>query len=74
MTKTEIMTVKVYNPFEDKFNFCECYMEMSHEDNGKFIGGNLYEVITEGGCDLMHFLNDDKLDDIEQECLESYEG
>ena len=74
MTKNEIANIKVYNPFTDEYVYCICSMEMSYEDNGKFEGGNLYSVITDGGLDLMDYLNDDKLDDIEQKFLEEYEA
>ena len=74
MTNNEVTQIKVYNPFQDEFEFVTATVEVQREDNGKFVGVNLSEAITEGGVDLMKYLSDDKLDEIEQTFLEVYEG
>ena len=73
MTKNEIKAISVINPYNDTMEDCTCYMELQYEDNGKFVGGNLHTVITEGGCDLFDYLKDEWLDEIEQKMLEVLE-
>ena len=74
MITNELMNLKVLSPFNDEFYLCQVKVEISREDNGKFVGGNLISVVTDGGHDLCEWLNQEKLDDIETEFLEIYEA
>jgi len=70
----EAQTVKVYNPYNDEFIFPTAYADVSRESNGKFIGIEVVEVITEEGADLMPYLSKKAIDEIEVDYLREFEG
>ncbi len=68
----KIMTIKVHSPFSDSKEDCLCALKVTLSDKGKFKGGELISAITMGNCELLSFLNQDKLDEIEDDCIVEY--
>ncbi len=68
----EIMTIKVHNPFSDSKETCLCGLEVTLSDKGRFIGAYLMTALTNENCDLTDFLNQERLDEIEDDCIVEY--
>ncbi len=68
----EIRTINVFNPFTNEKELCICKLYVTTSNKNKFIGGELMAVVTEGGCELMDFINQDLIDEIEDDAIVEY--
>ncbi len=68
----EIMTIKVHDPFSDSGETCLCALEVTLTNKGEFKCGELMSAITMGDCDLFDVFNQERLDEIEDDCIIEY--
>ena len=75
MIKEETKSMKTYNPYSDEYEYLICTFELHINSKRKLDGVNISSIISEGGNELMKFLDPDGIpNDIEQAFLKEWEG
>ena len=75
MTKTESKIMRVYNPYSDEYEDLVCEFQLHLNSKRKLDGVNISSIISNGGSELMDFLDPDKIpNSIEQDFLREWEG
>lgn len=69
MTETKIEIIKAYNPYTDKYEDLVCKFETHYDKKGTVDDANVLSICSEGGVNLMDFLDPDK---IPAEVVENY--
>jgi len=71
--KTEIVTLKIFNSFSGRYEELICSMDL-HFLKTKLVAASLTKVISNEGDDILEWLNNDKLEDMETDFVEAYNG
>ena len=75
MVKDEVKIMSVYNPYSDKYEDLVCSFQKHLDSRMKLDGVNIFSIVSEGGVELMDWLDADKLpSELEETFLEEYEG
>lgn len=73
MTSSTTETVKIYNPFSDEWVYIAATVNWTF-DKTKLVGAEIEDLINDHGVDLIEYLKDDYLDELEQNLINNHEG
>ena len=71
--KTEVKTLKVFNPFSGELEELICTLEL-HFLKTKLVAASITKIVAETGDDILEWQNNEKLEEIEAEYVEAYDG
>jgi len=71
--KSEVETLRVFNPFSGKNEKLICTLDL-HFLKSALAAASITKVVSEQGDDILEWLNNDKIDDMETEFVEAYNG
>ena len=71
--KTEVETLKVFNPFSGEIEELICTLEL-HFLKAKLVAASITKIVSETGDDILEWQNNEKLEEIEAEYVEAFNG
>jgi len=71
--KSEVKTLKVFNPFSGEIELLICTLDL-HFLKSALVDASITKVVSEQGDDILEWLNNDKIEDMETEFVEAYNG
>ena len=73
MTKTETKIIAIFNPFSDSVESLVCEIELFFS-KGKLQQACITSIMSQADVNLMGWLKTERLEEIEQEFMEAYNG
>jgi len=71
--KSEVERLKIFNPFSGKKEELICTLDL-HFLKSTLVAASITKVVSEQGDDILEWLNNDKVEDMETEFVEAYDG
>ena len=71
--KSEVATLKVFNPFSGEDEDLICTLSL-HFVRGSLAIANIDKVVSEQGDNIIDWLNEEKIEELEREYVEKYHG
>jgi len=69
--KSEVERLKIFNPFSGKAEELICTLEL-HFLKSELVAASITKVVSEQGDDILEWLNNDKLEEMETEFVEEW--
>jgi len=71
--KIEVERLKVFDPFSGKEEVLICTLEL-HFLKSELVAASITKVVSEQGDDILEWLNNDKVEEMESDFMEAYNG
>ena len=69
--KTEIATLKIFNPFSGEVEELICTLEL-HFLKTKLVAASITKIVSEQGDDILEWQNNEKMEELEAEFIKEY--
>jgi len=71
--KSEVETLKIFNPFSGENEKLICTLDL-HFLKSALVAASITKVVSEQGDDILEWLNNEKIEDMESDFMETYNG